>query len=210
MCGLIYSMTPYPVSVYAPQRPSSTRSSLSTTMSESSLDVLLSMGFSELQSRQALQEHPHSLENAIQSLVEGLEGGSSTDKVYEEDNSDLKMVCVIRADLNMSAGKVASQCVHAALGAIRHAQQLFPGSRRSRMLLSAWEETGEKVVSLRCSSKAELDALHATAIQAGSMPLYMVHDAGRTEVETGAATVLAIGPASTARIDSITGRLKLY
>ena len=37
----------------------------------------------------------------------------------------------------------------------------------------------------------------------------MVQDAGRTEVEPGTKTVLAIGPDLNSKIDEITGKLKL-
>lgn len=37
----------------------------------------------------------------------------------------------------------------------------------------------------------------------------LIHDAGRTQIAAGSATVLAIGPALAADIDEITGHLKL-
>lgn len=37
----------------------------------------------------------------------------------------------------------------------------------------------------------------------------LIHDAGRTQVEKGSATVLAVGPASVAAVDKITGNLPL-
>ena len=38
----------------------------------------------------------------------------------------------------------------------------------------------------------------------------IIYDAGRTQVESGSATVLGIGPAPADIIDKITGHLKLY
>jgi PTH2 family peptidyl-tRNA hydrolase len=38
---------------------------------------------------------------------------------------------------------------------------------------------------------------------------YLVHDAGRTQIAAGSATVLAIGPALVEDIDTLTGHLKL-
>ena len=42
--------------------------------------------------------------------------GNQIKEDYEIINSELKMVMVVRIDLGMSPGKVAAQCVHAALG----------------------------------------------------------------------------------------------
>lgn len=51
-------------------------------------------------------------------------------------------------------------------------------------------------------------------LQAAAMSLSLtakvVHDAGRTQVAAGSATVLGIGPAPKSLIDQITGSLKLY
>ena len=77
------------------------------------------------------------------------------------------------------------------------------------MTLRAWEDEGEKVVCLRCESLQELQQLHATAAGSG-LPAYLVCDAGRTEVDAGSATVVAIGPAPEDLVDSITGHLRLY
>ena len=38
----------------------------------------------------------------------------------------------------------------------------------------------------------------------------IIYDAGKTQVESGSATVLGIGPAPADIIDKITGHLKLY
>jgi PTH2 family peptidyl-tRNA hydrolase len=52
------------------------------------------------------------------------------------------------------------------------------------------------------------EALEAAAEQA-SLPCYLVHDAGRTQIPAGSQTVLAIGPAPKSKIDQLTGHLKL-
>ena len=38
----------------------------------------------------------------------------------------------------------------------------------------------------------------------------IIHDAGRTQIAAGSATVLGLGPAPKAVLDQITGDLKLY
>lgn len=51
-------------------------------------------------------------------------------------------------------------------------------------------------------------ALRAEARRQG-LATYLVQDAGRTQVEPGSRTVLAIGPAPKSQIDLVTGDLKL-
>ncbi len=46
------------------------------------------------------------------------------------------------------------------------------------------------------------------AVAAG-LPVYIVCDAGRTQIPAGSQTVLAVGPGPKSAIDKITGHLKL-
>jgi PTH2 family peptidyl-tRNA hydrolase len=126
---------------------------------------------------------------------------NSSAAVYGGSYSDpMKMVLVVRTDLGMTAGKIAAQCVHAALGCVRGSDTIP---------LAIWEGSGEATVCLRCDSYAEMQALEAAAQQQG-LVTYIVRDAGRTQIEAGSSTVLAIGPAVRSRIDVVTGHLKLH
>ncbi len=64
-----------------------------------------------------------------------------------------KMVLVVRGDLGMSAGKVAAQCVHAALAAYRQALAQAP------LLVRAWEGQGETTICVQCSGDEELQVV---------------------------------------------------
>jgi PTH2 family peptidyl-tRNA hydrolase len=132
---------------------------------------------------------------------------------------EYKMVIVVRSDLGMSPGKVASQCVHAALGCVRlcHAASSESdggggggtGMDHYSTVARLWESTGEKVVCLRCDALPEMQRCLGAA-RARGIPAHAVRDAGRTEIEPGSITCLAIGPDSAARIDGVTGKLRLY
>jgi PTH2 family peptidyl-tRNA hydrolase len=113
-----------------------------------------------------------------------------------------KMVLCVRHDLKMRAGKIAAQSVHAALGAYRMASDQFPD------YLHRWERQEEPVVCLKIDSKEQMDEL-AAAAQRSNLPIHIQVDAGRTQVEPGSETVLAIGPGPITLIDSLTGGLKL-
>ena len=115
-------------------------------------------------------------------------------------NSGLKMVLLVNKFLGMSVGKVSSQCVHAALGATRSSNS---------QVMNQWVMTGEKVVTLGVETDEQMQALIDGA-HAVSLNVFVCHDEGRTEIEPGARTVVAIGPHPETAIDPVTGTLKLY
>ena len=115
----------------------------------------------------------------------------------------LKLILLVRKDLEMSPGKIAAQCSHATLGAYRQTAEADP------MVLNSWELTGEAVIVLGVSSEEEMRDLVAKGQRAG-LQTHIVRDAGRTEVAPSTATVAAIGPALASKIDAVTGHLSLF
>eukprot|EP01113_Clastostelium_recurvatum_P043749 TRINITY_DN7289_c0_g1_i1.p1 TRINITY_DN7289_c0_g1~~TRINITY_DN7289_c0_g1_i1.p1 ORF type:complete len:207 (-),score=28.37 TRINITY_DN7289_c0_g1_i1:51-671(-) len=118
---------------------------------------------------------------------------------------EMKVVMLVRTDLKMGVGKMCAQCGHAALGIYR---VMYHSSNRTwKTILREWEMIGEAKIALKCPSEDEMATLSAKADQAG-FPTYTVHDAGRTQIAAGSATVCAIaGPKMI--LDTITGHLKL-
>lgn len=114
------------------------------------------------------------------------------------------MVVVVRSDLSMGAGKVASQAAHAAVSLYRTACE----GRRSR-ICTEWDASGAKKIVLRAKGHTNLAAL-ASAARKLRLPVVFVRDQGRTQVRGGTLTAIGIGPAPSEDIDSITGALKLY
>lgn len=113
-----------------------------------------------------------------------------------------KQVIVIRTDLNMSVGKIAAQAAHASITAAEECRRARPE------WLKEWLAEGQKKVVLRVGSEIELKELYQEAKDA-ELPAALVEDAGLTEIPPGTITALGIGPAPSALIDRITGRLKL-
>ncbi|XP_046400062.1 peptidyl-tRNA hydrolase 2, mitochondrial-like [Ischnura elegans] len=113
-----------------------------------------------------------------------------------------KMVMVVRSDLGMTSGKVASQCSHAAVACY----ELVRGSD----IAEHWKAQGQPKVVLK-QDKGEFGLLellkHAKSL---GVPATVVRDAGRTQISAGSAAVLGIGPADSEKVDSIVGHLKLY
>lgn len=111
----------------------------------------------------------------------------------------VKQVIVVRKDLQMSPGKTAAQVAHAAIGAYEKAPWLD---------VDEWKRDGVTKIVLRVPDRKTLLALHKKAV-AKELPVCLICDEGRTEVEPGSFTCLAIGPAPVEEIDTITGSLPL-
>ena len=114
--------------------------------------------------------------------------------------SKAKMALLVRGDLGMKGGKVATQCCHAAVGAYRR----VVGSPLCRR----WEEAGGVKVCLRVEGEGELVARLEAARRAG-LPTYCAIDGGRTQVAPHSRTVLAVGPGPAEAVDAVCGDLRL-
>jgi len=113
-----------------------------------------------------------------------------------------KMVLVVREDLKMGKGKIASQCSHATLMAYKRGLKVTP------RVIQAWESLGQPKVVLKAPNIEEIEKLIKVAKDEGVITS-VVQDAGRTQVNPGSITVLAIGPAATTSVDKVSGHLKL-
>ena len=74
-----------------------------------------------------------------------------------------------------------------------------------------WETFGQAKVALKApeGGKEALEILQNKAKKEG-LASVIIHDAGRTQIESGTATVLGIGPGPSDIVDKVTGHLKLY
>ncbi|XP_008466065.1 uncharacterized protein LOC103503602 isoform X1 [Cucumis melo] len=117
-------------------------------------------------------------------------------------DQELKLVLVVRQDLKMGSGKIASQCAHAATGLYAELMQSH------RNLLRQWELCGQPKIVVTCKNQHEMNKLKDAAENIG-LPTFVVADAGRTQVSAGSKTVLAIGPGPKEAIDAVTGKLRL-
>ena len=99
----------------------------------------------------------------------------------------------------MGTGKLAAQVAHASLGAVDHVDD---GAR------TRWESSGAAKVVLTGESEARLRELADRARRSG-LPHELVSDAGRTQLDPGTVTALAVGPAADDDVDRVTGDLSL-
>jgi peptidyl-tRNA hydrolase, PTH2 family len=154
----------------------------------------------------------------------GDEGPESDLATFAENREECKMVLVVRTDLGMGKGmffarmmilestgllisligKIAAQCSHATLACYNYFLSHAPKSP----LLKRWSAMGQAKVALQCKSEEEMQELQAKALSLG-ICARIIHDAGRTQIAAGSATVLGIGPAPKTVVDMVTGHLKL-
>lgn len=99
-------------------------------------------------------------------------------------------------------GKIAAQAGHATLACYKQHQ------KTQSPLLRRWERMGQAKVALQVKSEEELEMLQAQAMSLG-LAAHIIHDAGRTQIASGSATVLGIGPGPKSVMDQVTGHLKL-
>ena len=113
------------------------------------------------------------------------------------------MALIVRHDLNLSTGKVAVQCAHAAVSCTLAAR------KSHARLVERWRQSGARKICLKAETRSDLQMLAGRAQGAG-LVVHLVKDAGHTEVEPGTITVLGIGPGPRRSIDALVGDLKPY
>ena len=110
----------------------------------------------------------------------------------------MKQVILVRKDLKLSRGKLASQCSHASVEAVL---------KSDKEKINEWRKFSKKVV-LKVRDEKELLDLKKLADRE-KLVTALIKDAGRTEIKPGTITCLAIGPDVDEKIDKITGKLKI-
>ncbi|KAJ3407185.1 hypothetical protein HDU80_009446 [Chytriomyces hyalinus] len=176
------------------------------------LDALLPLGFTQEQIKFAVSQtgsNAQSIEEIANFIVLTLPDPSAAQQPsqpvlsnYSEQhqNAPHKLVLIVNSALKMSQGKIASQCSHATLGTV-----LNQGSTKSTVRV--WLDQGEPIIVVQSGNDSLLD-LEKRCL-ANGLPVYKIHDAGRTEVASGSLTVLAVGPAPNSEMDVVTRSLSL-
>jgi PTH2 family peptidyl-tRNA hydrolase len=102
----------------------------------------------------------------------------------------------------MGKGKIAVQVAHAGVSAAEEARKKFAGWWK------AWLDEGQCKVAVRVDSLEDILQLERRAREL-RIPFALITDRGLTQIEPGTTTCLAIGPAPSSFIDTLTGNLNL-
>lgn len=103
-----------------------------------------------------------------------------------------KQVIILRNDIDMSTGKAIAQACHASAAATRHAD----GSGVEKKIVVKGDK--QTLENKKREAKEQ------------NIPHQQINDAGKTELQSGTATALAIGPAKHKKVDKITGELPTW
>ena len=134
------------------------------------------------------------------------------------DKMETKQVLVIRKDLNMRKGKIASQAAHASMAVFTNMMQpnIEGGNRTIRHFtvptdgfINHWLNNSFTKICVSVDSEEELMEVYNKAKEK-EIPCSLIEDNGTTEfggVKTK--TCVAIGPWDVTMINEITGHLKL-
>ena len=115
----------------------------------------------------------------------------------------VKMVLVVRSDVQMGCGKVAAQCSHAAIALHKLSIE------KDNPHLKAWFKNGQPKIVLKTNLESNLRNIFEQC-KRSNMTACLIFDAGKTELEASTLTVLGIGPDYNDVIDKLTGDFKLY
>lgn len=138
-----------------------------------------------------------------------------------------KQLLVIRKDLNMRKGKLASQAAHASLQSlfsnvvrINRPQTVYSNDPEIKTVVNKyyaipylddvkeWFETGCTKICVSVNDGKELVNIYEQAYNSG-LRCVLIKDAGRTEFKEATLTAVGIGPDLSDEIDKITGKLLL-
>jgi PTH2 family peptidyl-tRNA hydrolase len=115
---------------------------------------------------------------------------------------EFKQVIVVRKDLRMGIGKIASQVGHAAVLGVEQSRKL------NKLWLRSWFNEGQPKIVVKVNNLEELLQVHRDAEEL-KIPSVMVQDRGLTQIPTGTLTCIGIGPGPSDIIDKVTSELKL-
>ena len=111
----------------------------------------------------------------------------------------IKQTIIIRQDLKLPKGKTAAQAAHASVEAVL---------KSNKDLIKRWRMSGMPKIVVKIENEKELYKLNQQAKDLGLITS-VITDAGRTVVEPGTTTCMAIGPDFEEKINSLTKNLKL-
>ena len=136
---------------------------------------------------------------------------------------DVKQYIIIRMDLGMSPGKLAAQASHSSMGVFfeKMSSEVVANNRNIQtekdefMLYSffanedehRWIENGFTKIVKKVKNESQLLKLYQQAVDKG-LNVFLVKDAGLTELEGENYTALAIGPNKVSDCESIVKKLQ--
>jgi PTH2 family peptidyl-tRNA hydrolase len=111
-----------------------------------------------------------------------------------------KTILLIRKDLNMTHGKVISQCCHAITYSLQNS---------NKQNIYNWQCNGQKIISLKIYDFNTMNYIYKHCIN-NNIFSHIVYDKGLTQTKPNTPTVCIIGPDLESKINLFTNQFKLY
>ena len=135
--------------------------------------------------------------------------------------SDVVQYIIIRKDLDMPVGKIASQAAHASMsvflskGVLSNSRSDYPSTFHNKLLvdidadMKEWIEGDFTKIVLYVKSEHHLDNLYTEAYSEG-FPCSLITDNGTTVFDgVKTKTAMAIGPCKRSTVKHLVGKLRL-
>ena len=110
----------------------------------------------------------------------------------------MKQVILVRKDLGMPVGKLASQCCHASVECVLKSE---------KAMIEAWKKEGMPKIVLGVKDVQHL-MLKMRQARTEKLTHALIKDAGKTFFTEPTVTCLGIGPDADEKIDKVSGNLK--
>ena len=169
------------------------------------LPTTLALYFWQQKQHLELQIYNDDDEDSEDELFESAEQpimGENSSSTWNISHAPYKMIFCVNMELGMQKGKMMAQCGHATLGAYQRALRQCPTA------VQCWQRTGCAKIAVKVPTTQELHQI-AAAARSRDIPIYLVEDAGRTQIAAGSQTVLGLGPAPVSVFEGVTDHLKL-
>ena len=132
-------------------------------------------------------------------------------------DADIKLVIAVRRDLHMTRGKEIAQACHAAVGVLLGESGCTYDEEKCELNhvsmdkdTLAWLQGGSAKICVKVDSEQALYDLERDAHEAGIHSCLIVDDGLTMFHGVKTPTCIAIGPAHSEKLDTVTGGLQLY
>jgi peptidyl-tRNA hydrolase, PTH2 family len=134
-----------------------------------------------------------------------------------QKDSGIKLVIAVRRDLHMTRGKEIAQACHAVVGVLLGENGYTYDEKKGELNhvkmdkdTLAWLENGSAKICVKVDSEQALYDLKRKAEEAGIHSCLILDDGLTMFHGIKTSTCIALGPAETCIVDTITGTLPLY
>lgn len=121
---------------------------------------------------------------------------------------EFTQVIIVRSDLKMSKGKLATQVAHASIGTVLCNVQVDDFAEYSD-IVHKWLKEGQRKIVVSGRDVEHLRTLQSSA-RSLDIPNFLVEDFGLTEFSEPTITCLGLGPCKIEHMNLITKDLPLY